>query len=128
MLTAADIGGKIITVMDPVYIVSIVLCAIMLILLIICFYVIAKNHKEEEERQAELEAVYADPNLAKMEYDIAFYEDDSPRPDSREDRQVTMDEVMGGETKNPFTAGESAIFNKVDDGMEEISGHYEPEK
>ena len=114
--------------MDPVYIVSIVLCAIMFILLIICFYVIAKRHREEEARQAELEAVYSDPKLAKMEYDIAFYDDDSPRPVSGEDRQVTMEDIIGGEEQKPFTAGESPIFTKADDGMEEISGHYEPEE
>ncbi len=127
-MTVTPVGGKIISVMEPVYIVSIVLCAIMLILLIICFYVIAKRHREEEDRQAELEAVYSDPKLAKMEYDIAFYDDDSLRPAAREDRQVTMEEVLGGEEQKSFNAGENAIFTKVDDGMEEISGHYEPEE
>lgn len=127
-LTARRAGGKIITDMEPVYIVAIVVSALMFVLLIISFCVIAKRRKEDEERRVELDAVYSDPKLAKMEYDIAFYDDDIPRPEpSREDKQVTIDEVIAGEAEPRFTAVESAIFTKADDGMEEISGHYEPD-
>lgn len=95
--------------MDAVYIIAITISAIIFVLLIACFYVLATRRKEEERQHAELEAVYSDPKLAKMEYDIAFYDDDIVRPAAH-------------------TAEESAIFTKADDGMEEISGHYEPEE
>ena len=39
---------------------------------------------------------------------------------------MTIDDVIGAD-EEPLSAGESAIFTKADDGMEEISGHYEPE-
>lgn len=114
-------------VMEPVYIVSIAVCAVVFVLLIICFYVLAKHRAADEALKVEQDAVYSDPKLAKMEYDIAFYDDDIPGADgSLNDKQVTIDEVLSG--KSAHSAGESAIFTKADDGMEEISGHYEPEE
>ena len=113
--------------MDAVYIIAITISAIIFVLLIACFYVLATRRKEEERQHAELEAVYSDPKLAKMEYDIAFYDDELPVPRvPGEDKQVTIDDVIGAD-EEPLSAGESAIFTKADDGMEEISGHYEPE-
>lgn len=116
--------------MDTVYIIAITVCAIIFVLLIACFYVLATRRKEEERQRAELEAVYSDPKLAKMEYDIAFYDDDIARPAAHGecDTQVTIDDVMSGTDGNSYSAEESAIFTKADDGMEEISGHYEPEE
>ncbi len=113
--------------MEPVYIVSIIVGAIIFVLLICCFYVLAKRRREEEELRAEQDAVYSDAGIAKMEYDIAFYDDDMPGPDgSVTDKQVTIDDVLSG--KSAHSAGENAIFAKADDGMEEISGHYEPDE
>lgn len=121
-------GVKIYMNMDDVYIVSIVTASVMLVLLIICFYVLARQRRAEELLRAEQDAVYSDPRLAKMEYDIAFYDDDlAATTASGEDEQVTIDDVIGAD-KTPLSAGESAIFTKADDGMEEISGHYEPEE
>lgn len=115
--------------MEPIYIIAITVGAVVLALLIICFYVLAKKRRDSIELRLELESVYSDPNLAKMEYDIAFYDDDMPvQPAHAEDTQVTIDEVMAGADKAPLTAEESAIFTKADDGMEEISGHYEPDE
>lgn len=113
--------------MEPIYIIAISVSSLILLLLVICVYVIAKKHRDEFEKSVELEAVYSDPDLAKMEYDIAFYDDDVVRTAPREDTQVTIEEVMSGDDGPSFTAEESAIFAKADDGMEEISGHYEPE-
>lgn len=113
--------------MEPIYIIAIAVGAVVLALLIICFYVLAKKRRDSIELRLELESVYSDPNLAKMEYDLAFYDEDMPVQAPRtEYTQVTIDEVMAGEDDSPLTAEESAIFNKADDGMEEISGHYEP--
>lgn len=113
--------------MDAVYIVSIVTGSVMVALLMICFYVLAKQRRLDELLRAERDAVYSDPHLAKMEYDIAFYDDELPVPRvPGEDKQVTIDDVIGAD-EEPLSAGESAIFTKADDGMEEISGHYEPE-
>lgn len=113
--------------MDAIYIVAIAVSSIILLLLIICFVSISKKRSRYLAFKAEMDAVYSDPNLAKMEYDIAFYEDDLPGTDGTlKDRQVTIDDVVSG--KNAQTAGENAIFTKADDGMEEIAGHYQPEK
>ena len=110
--------------MEPIYIVAIAVGGVVLLLFLICVYVIAKKHREQIERRIELEAVYSDPKLAKMEYDIAFYDDDLPRAVTHtEDKQVTIDDVMSDEDMTV----QSAIFTKADDGMEEISGSYEPD-
>ncbi len=123
-LTTPCSGGKIKDDMEPIYIVAIAVGGVVLLLFLICVYVIAKKHREQIERRIELEAVYSDPKLAKMEYDIAFYDDDLPRAvPHTEDKQVTIDDVMSDEDMTV----QSAIFTKADDGMEEISGSYEPD-
>mgnify|MGYP001625833438 FL=1 len=115
--------------MKLVYIVAIAVGSLILLLLIICFYVIAKRRKQEEELRAEQEAVYSDPALAKMEYDTAAY-DITPRPAvPAEEKQVTIEDVIeeGRAEKGDAPLSKDA-FGKPDDGMEEISGHYEPEE
>lgn len=111
--------------MEPIYIIAIVVFAIIFVLVIACVYVLSKQHMFAEEERAELNAVYSDPNLAKMEYDIAFYDDIPIRTQKTEgDTQVTIEDVMGDGSHAPG----GAVFTKVDDGMEEISGHYEEDK
>ena len=113
--------------MEPVYIVMICSACVFAALLLIYFLYSDKAKKETARKQEELERAYSDKNLAKMEYDIAFYDDELPVPRvPGEDKQVTIDDVIGAD-EEPLSAGESAIFTKADDGMEEISGHYEPE-
>lgn len=70
------------------------------------------------------------PNLLKWSTTSLFYDDDIVRPaaHTEADTQVTIDEVIAGAEVPAHTAEESAIFTKADDGMEEISGHYEPEE
>ena len=100
--------------MEPIFIVAIAVGGVVLLLLLICIYVIAKNHRQAMEKSAELEAVYSDPKLAKMEYDVAFYDDDILRsPQSTEDKQVTIEDVM---SDDELTAEESAIFTKAEGG------------
>ena len=111
--------------MEPIYIIAIVVFAIIFVLVIACVYMLSKQHMFAEEERAELNAVYSDPNLAKMEYDIAFYDDIPTRTQKTEgDTQVTIEDVMDDGSHAPG----GAVFTKVDDGMEEISGHYEEDK
>ena len=122
--------------MEPVYIIAIVVCVLIFILFCASIYVIAKGYRREEAAKAEQKKVYSDPKLAKMEYDIAFYDEETAAKlaassEEREDSQVTIDEVLtDGErpVSSERTAEEDAIFNKPDEGMEEIAGCYEPDK
>ena len=90
----------------------------------------------EETARAEQNKFYSDPELAKMEYDIAFYDEETAAKlavsaGEKEALQVTIEEVLTDEEHAApvgRTAEEEAIFNKPDEGMEEIAGCYEPEK
>ena len=51
-----------------------------------------------------------------------------PAPQPAPDPPLSFGEVPAGPKVPAHTAEENAIFTKADDGMEEISGHYEPEE
>lgn len=115
--------------MQPVYIVMI--CAAgLFVLLLFAYFMTARNAKKlSESKEEELERAYSDENLAKMEYDVAVYDEEtrklmSPRADS----QVTMDEVVGsdgGGAQEAKPSAEEILFGKVDDeGVEEITGNF----
>ncbi len=107
--------------MKDIYIVAIAVGGVVLLLFLICLFVIARKHRQAVEKGMELEAVYSDPKLAKMEYDIASYDDEPHASTPGEDRQVTIEDVM----ESGEGADEGAVFAKVDEGLEEISGKYE---
>lgn len=91
-------------------------------------FMTTKRRRKEEEAKKVLENAYADKNLAKMEYDIAFYDEETYRL-MRGNSQVTMDEII---SDNASEAGadnqpsaEGAIFAKIDsEGVEEITGRF----
>ena len=62
--------------------------------------------------------MYNDPDLAKMEYDFASYDDRVERliSASNADGQLTIDDVM---LEAPAAA--------PDEGLDEITGNYKPE-
>lgn len=97
--------------MEPIYIIAIVVFAIIFVLVIACVYVLSKQHMFAEEERAELNAVYSDPIPTRTQK-------------TEGDTQVTIEDVMDDGSHAPG----GAVFTKVDDGMEEISGHYEEDK
>ena len=120
--------------MEPVYIIAIVVGALIFILFCASIYVIAKGYRQAEQARAEQEAVYSDPKLAKMEYDIAYYDEETAAKlassaEEKADAQTAEDDLPESQPAAPVrTAEEEAIFNKAEEGMEEIAGCYEPEK
>lgn len=67
---------------------------------------------------------YTSPNLAKMEYDIAFY---TKEAQSEDKQQVTMDEVINDKDKSGVDI-EVAVFNPIEfEDRKEIIGHYNPD-
>ncbi len=118
--------------MEHVYVVAVVVGVLIFILVCACIYVIAKGYRKAEADRAEQKAFYSDPELAKMEYDIAFYDEETAAKlaasaERRSDAQVTIEEVLANASEGR-TAEEDAVFNKTAEGMEEISGSFEPEK
>ncbi len=119
--------------MESIYIVAIVVGSVVLFLFAICLLVMIRNHRREIKKREELESVYSDPNLAKMEYDLAVYDEETNARivamRIKNDTQVTIEDVMensGKSSKSHYDLDEIS-FNKVDDGVEKISGHYVPE-
>ena len=121
--------------MESVYIIAIVVGVLIFIMFCVSIYVIAKGYRREEEARNEQKTVYSDPKLAKMEYDIAFYDEETAaKLASAEDKavsQMTTEEISEDSEAPVYTertAEEEAIFNKPEEGMEEIEGFYVPEK
>ena len=73
---------------------------------------------KHNELMAKLEAMYNDPNLAKMDYDFSAYDEEITRivTASRAEGQLTIDDVLI-----------SGAVSPVDEGIEEITGNYKPE-
>lgn len=92
-------------------------------------FLTVKRRRKEEEAEKVLENAYADKNLAKMEYDIAFYDEETYRL-MRGNSQVTMDEIISDNASSEAGAdnqpsAEGAIFAKIDsEGVEEITGRF----
>ncbi len=115
--------------MEPVYIVMICSACVFAALLLIYFLYSDKAKKEAARKQEELERAYSDKNLAKMEYDVAVYDEETRKLMQHGNSQVTMDEVMSdGEESSEdevHLAAEDALFEKMDsEGMEEITGNF----
>ena len=114
--------------MQPIYIVMI--CAAALFTILLIAYILQADYAKKINMQKEesLEKTYSDKNLAKMEYDVAMYDEETRKLlNPQSDSQVTMDEVIekddGKDEDKP--SAEEILFGKVDDeGMEEITGNF----
>ncbi len=109
--------------MEPVYIVMIC-SAVLFVILLSAYFVYADFQKRNNMRkEEELEKVYSDKNLAKMEYDVAVYDEETRKlMTPRSTYQVTMDEVIQKDEKEPT---EDVNFGKMEsEGVEQITGNF----
>lgn len=103
--------------------------AVLFMLLLLAYFIYADNtRKNNERKEYELEKAYSDKNLAKMEYDVAVYDDEvrdvTEARSVHQDKQEENAEQEGGSQEHKPTA-EEILFGKVDDeGMEEITGNF----
>ena len=116
--------------MQPIHIVMI-LAAVLFVILVAAYFMYADKMKKINETKAEeLKKTYSDKNLAKMEYDVAVYDEETRKllTHEKSESQVTMDEIVPDEKERASDAvlsSEDALFGKGDDeGMEEITGTY----
>ena len=108
-----------------------ILAAVLFVILVAAYFMYADKMKKINETKAEeLKKAYSDKNLAKMEYDVAVYDEETRKllTHEKSESQVTMDEIVPDEKERASDAvlsSEDALFGKVDDeGMEEITGTY----
>lgn len=89
------------------------------------------KRKKLKQKEYELSVAYSDENLTKMEYDLAFYDEEIHKllRQAEPASQVTIDEVIGQagtpaeETVRKKT--DDAIFTKIgNEGVEEITGNF----
>ncbi|MDE7453621.1 MAG: hypothetical protein K2N22_04355 [Clostridia bacterium] len=108
--------------MEPQYIVAIIAGSIFLVLILV--YIILKiiRDKRALKERARISEVYSDENLAKMDYDFAVYDEELSEllgEGAKREGHTTIDE----ELDTPL----EEVFAKVDsEGMEEITGNYQP--
>ena len=113
--------------MELDYLVAIVVGGVFVLFFLIFLVLAAYREQKHEERMALIEKTYASPELLKMEYDTAFYDDevaDKLFGGNRVETQVTIEDVLTDKSLNQSLQQES-VFSKIDvEGLEEITGNY----
>ena len=118
--------------MDVLYIVSIIIGGLFVLLFFSFLIAYARNEAKEKSRMAAIEKMYQSDDLLKMEYDNAVYDDETAAllfGGANFERQVTIDEVLTEKRASVSAQSvEDSVFVKLDaEGIEEITGNYEPE-
>lgn len=126
--------------MQTIYIVFI--CAASLFVVLFLVYVIRAciARRNYLIRQRNIKQAYSDSNLAKMEYDVAVYDDEINNADSSDTKDKTTSEGKEADVNKEDKSDDSAesqsddsadsdeteaLFEKVDnEGMEEITGNF----
>ncbi len=95
-------------------------------------FAVRRNARRKEEK-IHLGSAYSDGEIAKMEYDIAFYDVDMFDVSAKEiaHHQMSIDDIetMPDRQDDEKNAAQDAILTRVDDeGVEEITGNYRPEE
>lgn len=115
--------------MESVYIVMI--CAGGLFVLLLLAYVAhyAKQRKIQARKKTRLDEAYSDEKITKMEYDLAFYDEETLKLlGGAQEGQVTIDEILSGEkpiVESTTKKTDEALFNKIEnEGVEEITGKF----
>lgn len=105
--------------MTTPYIIIIVAGSLYALLFFIGLIVYVYGRQKQFEKQRMIEAMYADPGLAKMDYDFSMYDERTSRliSVSHSDGQLTIDDLIADNTPGTF-----------EEGMEEITGTYKPAK
>lgn len=103
--------------MELKYIVAIVAGALFLILFIIALVMYFYNRRKQRLFQANIAEIYSEENLVLIDYDCGL-EEESLRILSAalSEGQITIDDVLFDGAVSP-----------VDEGIEEITGNYEPD-
>lgn len=113
--------------MELKYILILIGFAVFLLCFIIHIVLTARRRKREVIVLENMKRMYADKNLAKMDYDFAVYDAELEKIIASKQLpsgQLTIDDVMPGES----AASYDNVFQTFDnEGMEEITGSYIPD-
>lgn len=112
--------------MDVKTIVLICFGGVFAFILFMYILIAAETAKMEKKQKNNIVKSYSDGKLAKMEYDLAMYDDETKKLLNRtaENSQVTIDEIMGNDAPS---SADAPLFAKIEDeGVEEIKGNFKP--
>lgn len=116
------------TDMQAEHIVMIIIGALFIVLFVVFLILYFRRKKSEAERKAEMENMFSDKNLAKMDYDCAVYDEETEKllaQRKQSEGQMTIDDVMNAVGEESI---EEPVFQTVaKEGMEEIKGNYKPD-
>lgn len=107
--------------MELWHILAIALGSLFVIIFIAFIIVYARNKSREEERNIQLAKMYADPNLAKMEYDCAVCD---------EETEQLLTRALGRSSQSASDDEDDQQLSFLGlaetEGIEEITGNYKP--
>jgi len=107
-------------------ILSTVLGGIYVILLTAYLIVFVRTKKKAAQLRTDLAKMYADPNLAKMDYDFCVCDEETEELINKmQSGEGQAFDAAAGESRPSTAAG--SVFGAVEtDGLEEITGNYKP--
>ena len=116
------------TDMQAEHIVMIIVGALFIVLFVVFLILYFRRKKSEAERKAEMENMFSDKNLAKMDYDCAVYDEETEKllaQRKQSEGQMTIDDVINASTEENI--GEPVFQTVAKEGMEEIKGNSKPD-
>ncbi len=116
--------------MEPLYILFVVSGGVFVVLMLALFFFSLEQWKSNSNTRNRIAEMYGDENIAKMEYDLAFYDGDlySRRARSDSAKQVTFDDVFSGRAEESGEIDELTRFNPIAEAEDKvIVGRYDPE-
>ncbi len=116
--------------MEPLYILFVSAGGVFLFILFAFLLANIETWKHNMKTKRDISKAYSDENLAKMEYDFAFYDGDLYDRKSRNDlaKQVTIDDVLSGEAEDSAELDDLSRFNPIEEVKDNtVVGHYDPE-
>ena len=116
--------------MEPLYILFVSAGGVFLVLLFAYFLVGIDSWRHKVKTKKNIHKAYNDKNLAKIEYDCAFYDGDLYSRDNSNEhaKQVTIDELLSGEAESDDEGDELTRFYPIEEIHENVVvGHFDPE-
>lgn len=114
--------------MELKYILIITVSSLFLLLFFVYLFVVTKRRAREAATMEKIEKMYADKNLAKMDYDCAVYDVETEKiiaANASANDQLTIDEVI----VDGSAMMDKKVFKALEaEGMEEIKGNYTPDE
>ena len=116
--------------MEPLYILFVSAGGVFLVLFFALLGVSFRHWSYVRSLKKDILRTYSDKNLAKMEYDFAFYDGESDHGSHSDSaKQVTIDDVFSGDGEDGDGGDELSRFRPIGEVKDNVVvGNYNPEK